>query len=455
LPTFFYQFFLWLYQSGIRLLSPWNRKAKKWLEGRKDIFTQVKSVYLAGRDTSVWMHCASIGEFEQGRPVLERIKGMYPGLKTIVTFFSPTGYDLKKNDPCADFVFYLPADSRKNAELFISAISPKLVLWVKHEYWYFYLEELEKRKIPTLLLSANFRPDQPFFRWYGRIYRKMLGCFTHIFVQTEASQKLISSIIPREKASIGGDTRFDRVIEIAEHGESIQSVEHFCGSHPVIVAGGTSDEDEEELSHYANSHPEIRFLIAPCFIDEEHLKDSEKLFKRCIRYSVLSQVIDIELFMKESPSRSPSSSGKWSTSNQEGIHRVKEKEEGPSGPPNVLLVDTMGILSALYRYGHIAYVGGGFEEGGVHNVLEAAVYGRPVVMGPVIEKYVEAVELVELGGGTVIESALEAEEAFNLLFEDADRYQSSCQISRKYVYSRRGATERIIKYIQENRLLTN
>jgi 3-deoxy-D-manno-octulosonic-acid transferase len=424
LYIFFYIIFLRLYKSGIQALSPWNHKAKLWLDGRKNILDTVKALGLNDKGPLVWMHCASIGEFEQGRPVVEKIRSHYPGVKILITFYSPTGYELKKNYEGADYTLYLPSDSKKNAKAFIAAVAPTLVLWVKHEYWYFYLTELKNRNIPTLLISANFRQEQPFFHWYGKIYCLMLDCFTHIFVQTEKASHLVSALVPKEKISVNGDTRFDRVIEIAEQRDAMPSIERFCGLHPVIVAGSTWEEDEEEISHYANAHSEIRFLIAPCFIEEEQLKDAERLFRKSIRYSVLLQQIDNQTFKD-------------------------------TNAPNVLLIDQMGILSALYRFGHITYVGGGFGDDGVHNVLEAAVYGRPVVMGPVIEKYVEAMELVELGGAIVIDSALEAEAVFNRLFENPEEYQHRCDACKNYVYSKRGATDRIIQFIQEKRLLTN
>jgi 3-deoxy-D-manno-octulosonic-acid transferase len=248
----------------------------------------------------------------------------------------------------------------------------------------------------------------------------MLECFTHLFVQTEASRQLLEGLGFTGNVSIGGDTRFDRVIEIAESRETLPAIEAFCQGRTVIVAGSTWDEDEEELDHFANTHPDIRFIIAPHQVEEARLKEVERLFRNKIRYS------------------------QW----------VKGTPLPPGRQaPNVLIIDNIGMLSRLYQYATITYVGGGFGDDGVHNVLEAAVYGRPVVFGPVIEKYIEAVELVDCGGGIVIDSALEAESVFRRLLNDEEEYSQICQASRSYVYSKRGATGQIVDYIHRQQLL--
>lgn len=425
----FYHVFLWFYKVGIRLVAPWNRKARAWLDGRKGIFDRVRAEMAGaparwGGGPVVWMHCSSLGEFEQGRPVIEGLRKLSPGARIVLTFFSPSGYTAKKDYSGADHIFYLPLDSPGNARRFIDLVKPTLVLWVKYDYWYYFLVELKKRNIPVLLISGVFRPDQPFFRWYGRLHRYMLDCFSWLFVQTEVSRVLLERLKLGDHINVSGDTRFDRVIEIAEEAAPLPLIEAFCGGHPVIVAGSTWEEDEEEMDHYANSHPEIRFILAPHEISEDRLAAVERLFRNCIRYSV------------------------WAG----GVSRVAT----PGWPePNVLLIDNIGMLSKLYRYADIAYVGGGFGDDGVHNVLEAAVYGKPVVFGPVIEKYIEAVELTESGGGIVIDSALEAEKVFDRLLRDGQESRETGQASREYVYSRRGATDKILRHIQEKRLLTS
>jgi 3-deoxy-D-manno-octulosonic-acid transferase len=373
----------------------------------------------------VWLHCSSLGEFEQGRPVIEALRRVAPGMRVVLTFFSPSGYTAKKGYAGADHIFYLPLDSPGNARRFIDLVKPALVLWVKYDYWYYFLVELKKRNIPVLLVSGVFRADQPFFRWYGRLHRYMLECFSHLFVQTEASKLLLARLRLAENVSVSGDTRFDRVIEIAEEKAALPEVEAFCGSQAVIVAGSTWEEDEEEMDHYANSHPEIRFILAPHEISEDRLAEVERLFRHSIRYS------------------------SW-------VANGGGRKARPGWPePNVLLIDNIGMLSKLYRFASIAYVGGGFGDDGVHNVLEAAVYGKPVVYGPVIEKYIEAVELTESGGGMVIDSALEAEKVFDRLLRDGRERDEMGRASKEYVHSRKGATGRIVGFIQENRLLTS
>jgi len=462
----FYHVFLWLYKTGIRSIAPWNRKAKLWLEGRRGLFEQMRMELGAGRKSDgamkterrqwsdgresdggptlprspvIWMHCASLGEFEQGRPVIEGLRRMLPGCRIVLTFFSPSGYTAKKDYAGADHIFYLPLDSPRNARVFIDLVQPDLVLWVKYDYWYYFLVELRKRKIPLLLVSGVFRPDQPFFRWYGRLHRYMLECFTHLFVQTEASRALLERLRLTKQVTVSGDTRFDRVIAIAEAGEPLASIAAFCGDRPVIVAGSTWEEDEEELDHYANTHPEMRFIIAPHEIGEDRMREIERLFRHAVRFSVW---------------KSDAGPGQRGAAGPMGGRAAGGA--GSSWPePNVLVIDNIGMLSRLYRYATIAYVGGGFGDDGVHNVLEAAVYGKPVVFGPVIEKYVEAVELVEGGGGLIIDSALEAEKVFNRLLQHPEECREAGAAAKHYVYSKRGATEKIIGYIQLNRLLTN
>ena len=374
------------------------------------------------------MHCASLGEFEQGRPVIESLRKIYPDITVIISFFSPSGYEIRKDYSGADHIFYLPMDSAIHAKRWLDLVNPSLVLWIKYDYWYYYLRELRKRKIPALLVSPLFRADQPFFKWYGNIHRLMLDSFHAFFVQNEKSKVLLETLGIQQSVFVSGDTRFDRVIDIAEAHEPLPLIAEFCGNHPVIVAGSTWEEDEEELDHYANTHPEIRFIIAPHEIEEDHLKDIENLFRNTVRYSVLENHI------------------KSTAIRQAQIH---------NGLPNVLLIDNIGMLARLYHYAHICYVGGGFGDDGVHNVLEAAVYQKPVITGPVIEKYFEVMELAEAGGVIIIDNALEAESVFTRLFKNEEEYAFHARQARDYVYARRGATEKIIRYIQENRLLTS
>lgn len=420
---FFYTIFCRLYVLGIRLVALWNPKARKWLQGRRGLFEKIgremASLRLPGDAPQplVWMHCASLGEFEQGRPVLEQVRARYPSATLLLTFFSPSGYEIRKDYPGADLVFYLPMDGKANARRFLEMVQPSLVIWVKYEYWYFYLTSLKKRKIPALLVSAIFRKEQPFFKWYGRLHQYMLTCFQHLFVQTEQSKSLLAGIGFRE-VTVNGDTRFDRVMEIANQFTPLPLIQQFCSSYPVIVAGSTWDEDEEELDHFANTHPAVRFIIAPHEIHESHLQDIEKLFKHSVRYSQLQQ-------------------------------------QELNADVNTLIIDNIGMLSRLYRYATVTFIGGGFGEDGVHNVLEAAVYGKPVVFGPVYDKYVEAVELLEAGGGFSIGTALELEALFNQLLTDTAYCNAVGEKAGNYVKAKTGATAAVLQYIQEKRLLTS
>ncbi len=252
MSIFLYHIFLWLYKIGIRLVAPWNVKARAWLDGRERIFDRMEMELKSGESGPaiagaapggsaarqvIWMHCSSLGEFEQGRPVIEELRRIAPEIRIVLTFFSPSGYTAKKGYPGADHIFYLPLDGLRNARRFIDLVQPSLVLWVKYDYWYYFLVELKKRKIPVLLVSGVFRPDQPFFRWYGRLHRYMLECFTHLFVQTGASRQLLQRLVAADNISVSGDTRFDRVIEIAEETVQMPEVVAFCGNLPVIVAG--------------------------------------------------------------------------------------------------------------------------------------------------------------------------------------------------------------------------
>lgn len=363
------------------------------------------------------MHCASLGEFEQGRPIVEELKRKDPSLTIVLTFFSPSGYEIMKNYEGADHVFYLPMDSPTNAKKFIDTINPSLVLWVKYEYWFYYLKELKQRNIPVLLVSGIFLPSQPFFKWYGGLWKKMLGYFSHLFIQDEASKALLNSINIKENITVSGDTRFDRVITIAEQFKPIAVIDKFCEGCKVIVAGSTWEEDETELIHYVRINPAIKFIIAPHSIDNENLKDVKKEFTGAVFYSELTN-------------------DTITTS-------------------NILIIDNVGMLSRLYKYADITYVGGGFGDDGVHNVLEAAVYGKPVVYGPEFEKYLEAEELIETGGGITINNALELEKVFNQLLTDEIEIKRIGKASSNYVYSKAGATQKIAAHIYEKRLLTS
>ena len=401
---------------AIRIASIWNIKARLWLAGRKNLIERARAALKDNKSPVIWMHSASLGEFEQGRFLIENIRKIYPGYCIVITFFSPSGYEVMKDYKGADFIFYLPEPTSKNAKRFIQLLDPKLVLWIKYDYWYHFLHELQKRKTPLLLISAIFHRRNAFFKWYGPLYSEMLRCFTWLFVQDEPSLNRLKEI-GITNASVSGDTRFDRVTDIAENFEEIPMISAFAGNAPVIVAGSTWPDDEEEIDHYANTHQEIKFIIAPHEIGEEHLKDIEKLFRHTIRYSVLIQ-------------------------NKTDHTKV-----------NTLIIDNIGMLSRLYKYATITFVGGGFGDEGVHNVLEAAVFGKPVIFGPVFNQFREAIDLLEEGAAFTIDNALDLEKTFNDLLTDNKLYRECCEASHDYVYGHKGATKKILDYIQENRLL--
>lgn len=420
-----YTFSIFLYNLGIRIASIWNPKARQWTDGRKNLFPLLEKNFRMGKKKTIWMHCASLGEFEQGRPLLEAIREAYPNYAILLTFFSPSGYEIRKNYAGADFVCYLPSDNRKNAQQFLHITRPDLAIFIKYEFWYHYLTQLKENNIPTLLVSAIFRNTQPFFKGYGGFWRKMLSCYRYIFVQDSKSFDLLKGIGLEQSTAISGDTRFDRVIAIAENDINLPIIKDFCENHEVMVAGSTWIEDEEVIDHYANNHPEKRFIIAPHEIHEAHINELEKLFRNAVRYSTLT-------------------SGNNKTNRLEILHGK-----------NILVIDNMGMLSKLYYYATVTYVGGGFGGAGIHNILEAVVYGKPVLFGPVNQKSREAQDLMELGAAISIQSAVELEEALNILFTDKDKCKTLGKLASGYVRKESGATMKIMHFIQENRLLTN
>lgn len=420
LGQLFYTIFVKGYSWAIRIAALWNPKAKRWVNGRKDIFATINRELPTANCQLVWMHCASLGEFEQGRPLLEQLRIQHPALRIVLTFFSPSGYEVMKDYKGVDHVFYLPMDSSSNADRFINAVNPSLVLWVKYEYWFYYLSELKKKNIPVILVSGIFWEQHPFFRWYGSIWRQMLDCFTYFFVQNESSKELLEKIGVKQPIMINGDTRFDRVLAIAKNFKPVPHIEAFCGNSPVIVAGSTWEEDEVELLHFVRSHPEIKFIIAPHEVDQENLDDVKKEFPNSVFYSELEETTN---------------------------------DQQPT--TNILIIDNIGTLSRLYKYATIAFVGGGFGADGVHNVLEAAVYSKPVIFGPVYEKFDEAIGLVEAGGASTASGPLSLEALLHTLFNDEAKRNAMGSAAGKFVQEKSGASDKIIRFIQEKRLLTN
>ncbi|MGI4804427.1 MAG: 3-deoxy-D-manno-octulosonic acid transferase [Janthinobacterium lividum] len=398
-----------LYQFAIWLASIFNQKAKLWIDGRRN-------QKLVTIDGSLWFHFASLGEFEQGRPVLEKLKAENPALITVVTFFSPSGYEIRKNTPLADYVYYLPLDTRKNAENFIQTINPKIAVFTKYEYWYFYFDELYQHEIPLYLISAIFRPQQIFFRSYGGFYRQMLLLVQHFFVQDETSKQLLASI-NIDEVSVSGDTRFDRVWQNAQNIESVTLIDTFKNNQPVFIAGSTWPPDEDLIAGLVSIYPDWKFIIAPHEISKEKISNLlQKLpAEKTVFYSDIQK--DTTIF--------------------------KEKQ--------VLVIDNVGLLSKLYQYGNIAYIGGGFGTG-IHNTLEAAAFGLPVIFGPVYYKFKEAKDLIDLKAGFSIINEASLESIVAKLIQDENFYADASKHAKNYTRQNTGATEIICKYIQKHNL---
>jgi 3-deoxy-D-manno-octulosonic-acid transferase len=398
-----------LYVLAIRLASLRSKKAKEWLQGRKDLYKELQE-NIKQTDRVIWMHCSSAGEFEQGKPIITALKKQYPGHKIVISFFSPSGYQVAKQTAAADYITYLPVDTRANAKQFISNLHPELIIFVKYEFWLHHLSEAASRHIPLLLVSAVFRKDQAFFKWYGQFYKKVLMLFQHLFVQDKASFQLLKENNITH-CSISGDTRFDRVREIADNFSDLPVINNFVGDDRVVVAGSTWKEDEKMLSGYMP----VKLILAPHEIDEAHISEVEELFTNSIRYS---------------------------------------NYEKRTGKEMVLIIDNVGMLSRLYKYATIAYIGGGFTRDGIHNILEAAVYGKSVIFGPNYQKYREAKELIAAGGAFSVRDKEQWRKRVDSFLENETYLQSAGLHALHYITKNTGGTAEVLHYIQANRLLT-
>jgi len=417
IATGIYNAGLQLYKAGVYLAAMAGKtKAQRWLKGRQDWPSRMREDGI-GTQPVVWIHAASLGEFEQGRPVLEAIRATWPGYKILLTFFSPSGYEVRKDYKGADYVYYLPLDTRNNAREFLDIVQPAIAIFIKYEFWYHYLTALHKRNIPTLLVSGIFRPDQVFFKGYGGMFRRLLQQLTHIFVQNDASLQLLRGI-GLQNSSMSGDTRFDRVSALLEEHRELPEISVFSGKDRLVVAGSTWPSDEKALSEWWKEKEEkdLKLIIAPHEIHESHIQSILALFPSAQRFSAL--------------------------------------KEGAPVTANVLIVDNIGMLTALYRYATIAYVGGGFDKGGIHNVLEPAVYSKPVIIGPEFGKYFEAVELVAAGGALVVHNYRNLHTYMEMLLADNAKYAEIAAIAGNYVAENTGATRKVLAYIQENRFLS-
>jgi len=403
---------LLLYNIGIRLyffmvwmVSFFNKKARLWIDGRKN------QKFVSCID-SIWFHFASLGEFEQGRPVLEQMQLLQPGNKIVITFFSPSGYEVRKNTPLADAVYYLPLDTAKNAREFMDAINPKLAIFTKYEYWYHFFNEAHERDIPLYVISGIFRPDQVFFKWYGGLSRKILSFVRYFFVQDEQSRQLLSGI-GINNAAISGDTRFDRVWANAQQPKSLPVIREFKNGGRLFIAGSTWPDDEKLVATLVSKYPGWKFIFAPHEIVEEKIEKLIALLpgETIARYSHISHL----------------------TSHISHL--------------NILIIDNIGMLSSLYQYADIAYIGGGFGAG-IHNTLEAAAFGLPVIFGPNYSKFKEAHDLIALRAGFSISNESQLKGMTETLIEDPAFYNAAVKKARDYVSRHTGATETIIEIIK-------
>lgn len=416
---------IYLYRQGVRLAGFKNRKASLLDQGLKNTWEKLEGIDPA--DRYIWVHAASLGEFEQGRPVIEKIKSLYPEYKILLTFFSPSGYEVRKNYAGADIICYLPFDTPGNVKKFFRKIKPEMAVFVKYEIWRNYLRQLKKERIPAFLISAVFSPEQFFFKPLGKPYRNWLKNFKHIFVQDAESKSLLDKY-GFKNVDIAGDTRFDRVIEIKEAGKKVPEIDSLLkDSQFTFVVGSSWDKDEDVYSDWVNSHREVKCIIAPHEFDSERL---EKLRSRFTNGAVLLSEL-----------KDP---GKASTKSADSPDTDTSRNDA-----QVLIIDCFGLLSSIYGYGDLAYVGGGFGAG-IHNLNEAAVYGIPVMFGPNHEKFLEAIDLKTLGGGIAVDSKEGFERNADRMLYDPSERKTKGRFAAEYIQEKAGATGKIMEFIMKD-----
>lgn len=403
-----YDFFMSLYAWAIRLVGLKYEKARLWSEGRKGLFERMRAK-IDPKARIVWLHVASLGEFEQGRPIIEEIRRSHPAYKILLTFFSPSGYEIRKNYAGADYIFYLPIDTRRNVRQFLDIAHPEVAIFVKYEFWLNMLTELRRRRIRTFVVSSIFRRNSVFFRFYGGPWREALETFEVLFVQNEESKRLLAEL-GFDNVTIAGDTRFDRVAEIARSAKRVELIERFKGDQKLFIAGSTWGPDEELLIPLMNENPTLKFIIAPHEMDEgriAHLMEATK--GGAVRYTQCTAESDL-----------------------------KEKQ--------LLILDTVGILASAYGSASWGYIGGGFGVG-IHNTLEAATFGLPIAFGPKYQKFKEACDLLSLGAARSVKSYEELKEWFSPLRDDEQQLAATSHLARDYTHSHQGATRTITQTI--------
>ena len=403
-----YNLVIYLYLLGVAIYSLFNEKVRKMWRGERDAFRVLRE-QVDPEAKYVWFHAASLGEFEQGRPLMEQLRRDYPEYKILLTFFSPSGYEVRKDYKGADIICYLPLDTITNARRFLRIIRPVMAFFIKYEFWYNYLHILKHRHVPVYSVSSIFRPDQVFFKWYGRQYGRVLNCFTHFFVQNEQSRELLAKI-GINCVTITGDTRFDRVLQIKEQAKQLTIVEEFVKGAKVFVAGSSWPPDEDIFIRYFNEHRDWKLIIAPHVIGEDHLQQ------------ILTKIGDRKVMRYTQLSHEP--------------HESHESYE-------ILIIDCFGLLSSIYHYGDVAYIGGGFGVG-IHNTVEAAVWGVPVIFGPENQKFQEAQELKACGGGMEISGYDDFARLMERFAQDADYLQQSGRAAGDYVKGKAGAAAKIL-----------
>lgn len=406
---FLYNLIVHLAEFFIKKVALFSPKIKLFVEGRKTVFSILENKITAN-DKTIWFHAASLGEYEQGLPVIEKIKEKFPNHKIVLTFFSPSGYEVRKNNQIADVTVYLPLDTKYNAQKFLSLVHPEKVFFIKYEYWPNYLNELKKGNIDTYLISGIFRENQSFFKWYGGFYRNALKSFKYFFVQNDSSKVLLQTI-GFHNVKISGDTRFDRVVSILERDNSLDFIGQFKNNIPTIIIGSSWPKDEELLLNYINqTSQEVKFIIAPHNIKAEQIQQlKNSITKKTVLFS--------------------------------------EKENKNVSDFDVFIIDTIGILTKIYSYADIAYVGGGFGNPGVHNILEPATFGVPIVIGSNYSHFAEATALVHQGGCVSIANQTELNQAFDLLLQNPDERHEKGHICSTFVQMNKGATEKILNSI--------